>query len=535
MIRTRVLALAALGLAATAGPAAADDIVAGVVVKIDRREIYVNLGEGRGLADGADLRLKRPVALKHPVTRKPVADWLPLGTATVTATGDSLARIELPPALLAQVKVGDIAEVYVERDEAPPPPPAPKPSEPARPLPQVDPETAQVLQVWRAVNGSGLDGRIAAWEGWLAAHASSRYADSIRADLEVLRATREALEPQVQRRLRAAIAFEHDVPAAADADAPIPLAFVTGDPASTVAATLHARVAGQRTYRRIELSREHGIYLRGALPADLAVAPGVEYFVEAVHADGTSVSAFATPDRPASIDIAPPPLVARFAPTRRRTRVSIIGSYLDFANLDRRKNNGETVDRTDRFAQTEIDILYRLDGPLYGVRAGFGAYGGRGGFANRIWTETETAPVIGFQYGYAEAELRFPVRKGPAIGVAGRFYAGVGRRGFGVGGSGRVRLGDADRTNLSFAVSGVDQLGFFTELRLETWPRERLPVGISVGVTDQPGNGDVGVRLATDLGWRARPWVTPTVRVSWQGRSADHAGLGGGLGVVFDW
>ena len=38
-----------------------------------------------------------------------------------------------------------------------------------------------------------------------------------------------------------------------------------------------------------------------------------------------------------------------------------------------------------------------------------------------------------------------------------------------------------------------------------------------------------------DVGWQARRWVRPTVRLSWQGRSATHAGLGGGFGLVFDW
>ena len=40
---------------------------------------------------------------------------------------------------------------------------------------------------------------------------------------------------------------------------------------------------------------------------------------------------------------------------------------------------------------------------------------------------------------------------------------------------------------------------------------------------------------ATDFGWRVKPWLQPTVRASWQGRSADHTGVGGGLGLVFDW
>ena len=99
----------------------------------------------------------------------------------------------------------------------------------------------------------------------------------------------------------------------------------------------------------------------------------------------------------------------------------------------------------------------------------------------------------------------------------------------------RARLGDPDATNLSLGINTIQDLGFFSDGRLETWPRPDMPVGISVAVTDQPNDGDIGVRLATDIGWRARPWVQPTVRVSWQGRSAAHSGVGGGLGLVFDW
>ncbi len=537
-IRAFLFGLAATSVVAVASPAVADEIVGGLVVKLDRREIYVNLGDGRGVEDGATIRLKRPITLKHPVTRRAVTDWLPLGSGTVTATGATLTRVELEPALLGQVKVGDVAEIYVVRTEqAPPaaPPPPIAPVEPDRPMPQLDPDTAQVLQVWRAVTGASLEARIAAWDGWLAAHASSTYADAIRTDLDVLRATQEAMTPDSRRVAIRALHVEHQVPRRADAGGPVALAFVLAEPAEVTAATLHARTVGQRTFRRVELTREHGIYLRGALPAELAVSPGVEYFVEATRADGSTTEAFGSAATPAAVVIAPPPLVSRFTLTKRRTRLSLIASYLDFATFDRRTMNGATVDRTDRFAQTEIDILYRLDGALYGVRAGFGAYGGRGGFANRIWTVDNEAPTIGFQYGYAEAEMRFPVKGAPPLGLAARFYAGVGREGFGVGVAGRGRLGDPDRTNLSIGISTVEQLGFFTDLRLETWPGPKVPVGISVGVTDQPGNGDLGVRLATEVGWRPRPWVTPTVRVSWQGRTAAHSGVGAGLGLVFDW
>lgn len=538
MIARVMIAGAAALLLWGAPGASADEIAAGQVVKVDRREIYVNLGDGRGVEDGARIRFKRPITLRHPVTRRPVTDWLPIGDGTVTDTGSSLARVELESGLLAQVKVGDVAEIYVVRAESAPPPtappPTPTPPTPDRPMPEVDAETAQVLQVWRAISGASLEARIAAWEGWLATHGSSRYAAAIRDDVAVLRSTQEAMRPE-GKRTAPPLHVEHAQPRYAAAGVPVPLAFVLAEPAAVTAATLHARTIGQATFRRVELTREHAVYLRGALPADLAVAPGVEYFVEAIRADGASAEAYASAAQPATIAIAPPPLVSRFTQTRKRTRLSVIGSYLDFATFDKRKNNMETVDRTDRFAQTEIDILYRLDGLLYGVRAGFGAYGGKGGFRNRFWTEASPAPITGFQYGYAEAELRFPVPRGPAIGLSGRFIAGVGRTGFGVGAAARLRLGDPDLTNLSAGVSSVEDLGFLTDLRLETWPGPKTPVGISVGVTDQPGNGDLGVRLATEVGYRVRSWVTPTARVSWQGRSAAHAGVGGGLGVVFDW
>ena len=525
----------ALGVA----PVAADVVLAGRVVKTDRREVYVNLGEGVGVEVGGRIRFKRPIALRHPVTRAAVNDWLPLGDGEVTAVGDQLARIELAPELLTAIKAGDLAEIYVERAEAapPPPPPPPKPSPDDRPIPTVDPETAQVLQVWRATTGKAIDERIGAWSGWLASHAASPYAEAVRADLEVLRATAEAMTPDRPGGRRALdLHVEHAAPKRALAGGDVPLAFVLADPEQVVAASLHVRTRGQTVFERVELVREHGVYLRGALPAALVAAPGVEYFVEAIGADGSAGAAYASDVAPATIEVDAPALVERFTPTKQRTRLTIIGSYLDFATFDDRKDSaGNTLDRRDRFAETQIDVLYRLAGVVEGVRLGFGAYGGRGGFSEEVWTEAQPAPVIGFQYGFVEAELRLPIDRGPALGLAGRFVAGVGREGFGVGVAGRVRLGDPDATNLSVGVSGVQQVGFLSDLMLETWPAPKVPIGLSVAVTDQPGNGDLGVRLAGDVGYRLRPWVRPTVRVSWQGRTAAHAGVGGGLGLVFDW
>jgi hypothetical protein len=505
----------------------------GVVVKIDAREIYVNLGGNKGVVDGAELRFKRPVTLRHPVTRAAVKDWLPVGSATVTSAGASLAMVQLDESSLSQVLVGDIAEIYVERAETAPvrPTPAPAPTDSGAPLPILDPDTSEVLRVWRGVTGQSLDRRIAAWEGWLSANPSSPHAAAIRSDLDALRAQRDAATPRRPTPGVAAITLDHTGPGRAEGARDLPLVFVIQDPARVTSASLHYRTVGDTTYDRVLLRREGGIYLRAAIPADRVIAPGVEYFVEAAVPNGQSGAAFASPGMPALIKVEPPPsLLQKFAGRRNRTRLSIMGSYLDFANLDDRGG-----DRSDELYHGEIDVLYRLEGIIYGVRAGFGSYGGKGGLANQTWSYAYPAPTVGYSYGYAEMELRLPVKKGPPLGFAGRVYAGVGEDGFGLGLAARVRIGDPDAVNLSGNVSSIEELGFYSDLRLETWPTTRVPVGISVGVTDQPGQGDLGARLAADLGWRARPWLQPTLRLSWQGRTAIHSGVGGGLGLVFDW
>lgn len=538
--RTRTLATA-LGLslslvlaAAAARSAHADEVVAGVVVKTDAREIFVNLGAGKGVVDGAQLRIKRPITLRHPITRAAVVDWLPIGSATVTSAGSALTMAVLDPALRAQVAVGDIVEVYVERDDRPAPTPvAPAGPIDSRPLPQVDPDTAELLRLWRSLTGATLDRRISAWEGWLATHGTSAHAAAVTADLEALRAQREATTPRRPTAGASTVRLQHLGPSRAAAGHDLGLVFVVDDPAALASASLHYRKRGSTTYQRTLLTLEGGLYLRGAIPAAAVASPGVEYFVEAGGPRGDAGAAYASPEQPHPVEVDPPPLVTVFDPAPGRIRLSIQTSYLDFATFDHREVDGRAVDRRDRFSLTEIDVLYRLREPLWGVRAGFGAYGGSGGFADGVWTAANPAPTVGFQYGYVEAELRIP--SGVPLGVATRLVVGVGNDGLGVGGALRLRIGDADGNNLSAGLSGIDQIGFVSDLRLETWPRARLPIGISVGVTDQPGGGDLGVRLATDLGWQARPWIRPTVRLSWQGRTATHAGLGGGLGLVFDW
>jgi hypothetical protein len=520
--------LAVLMMAAIGGRARADEIARGVVVRKEDRAVYVNLGRARGVADGAPIRFAHPIALRHPVTGKRVEDFIPLGAATITAAGDALTRVVLDDELAAAVAVGDVAEIYVVQAPATPPEPPP----PAEPLPQVDAETASVLAVWAQQSTGPLAARIAAWEGWLAGHPGSPYADVVRGDLEALRAQRDELAPPSAGQVTAlpGAALDHHAPTRADAGRAIPLVFVPRSGARPPAsAWLHYRTMGAITFRRVLLAQDGALALRGQIPADVVRAPGVEYFVEASEPSGQTAAAYATPAAPAAVDVAAAPIADELAETRH-SRLSLTTTYLDFGNLDTRPG-----DHTDRVVWTEADVLYRVGRSLWGVRAGYGQYRGTGGFADRTWTPVDPAPRRGFTYGYAEAEVRTPGESGPPVDLALRLVAGVGDQGFGMGIEARGRVGDPDQTNLSLALASIAEIGTFSELRFETLPTRELWVGMSVGVTDQPAQADLGVRVAGDVGWRIRPWLQPTLRASIQGRSADHLGVGGGAGLVFDW
>jgi hypothetical protein len=104
-----------------------------------------------------------------------------------------------------------------------------------------------------------------------------------------------------------------------------------------------------------------------------------------------------------------------------------------------------------------------------------------------------------------------------------------------MGVEGRLRIGDRDATNLALIARTVDRVGFLSEVRFGTRPIEHALLGISVGATNQPNEGDIGVKLGTELEVLAAPNASILLRGSWQGRTIDHGGLGAGAGVGFRW
>ncbi len=96
-------------------------------------------------------------------------------------------------------------------------------------------------------------------------------------------------------------------------------------------------------------------------------------------------------------------------------------------------------------------------------------------------------------------------------------------------------IGNRDAANLQFIARTLEQIGFVTDIKFGARPASDLAFAVSVGATDQPNNGDIGVKLGSEIEYFASPNISLLLRGSWQGRTTRHGGIGGGAGVGFTW
>src|SRR5262249_35576746 len=154
-------------------------------------------------------------------------------------------------------------------------------------------------RVFATQTGQSIDARIASWEQYLSTRGTSPYADAIRRDLDVLRSMRDRMRPASNAAATEVVAtVQHAARSMATAGQPVPVVFVLQHPDRVASAFLHSRPRDARTYRRALLVREHAIYLRGAVPADVVAAPGFDYFVEVSTPQGASGLALGSPTEP---------------------------------------------------------------------------------------------------------------------------------------------------------------------------------------------------------------------------------------------
>lgn len=568
---TLLCALSALGaMLATGSDAHADN----VVLDIQEQDIYIDMGHDQGVVVGSTLTLEHVISAVHPITKESVRDTFPLGPMQVVNAGPTTCIARVDEQLFARVRIGDEvslaskAVTFVDPWLTP------------RSRRHVDAGTSadldwkqgvlaakerialeeEIRALWHSTLGQPLEVRLSRWQTFLTDNPDSPFADVVyRNAVEVeerirTEAEMAALTPKEQRANAAlrqlsilsgtsypAGSLAQEAPTRGYAGEAIALALLVPDPDQIESAWLYYRKRGEGSYERAAMVVDGDSYLRGSIPGQAARAPGMDYFIEIVERDGLeplpAVGSAQEPKRvavDASVEEEAPSLSGH-------SRVTLFLDYVDFDGPSK---------SYDEYVHAEIDFMYRFFQPIYSLRLGFGTMSGKGGPKDVIDLDQDCTingqyrcHRVGYNYAFAEIEERFTdlfavmlrVQWGsvyrdstPMEGADREFFDAFGARA-------RIRLGREMESNLVLGASQTQRLGQMYEGAF-TWDViPKFPVVLAVQVTDQPVLEDFGVRLISDVGWRHFSWVYPSIRIAYQARDIDHAGLSAGLAANFDW
>ncbi len=545
-----------------------------VVLKIQERDIYINMGHESGLAVDSLVTLQHVIEATHPVTGNRVRDTFPLGLMRVITVGPKTAVVRASSKLFHRVQVGDEVSLASDPIEHVDPWTVPRqsivvgPAQDAkghwkREVKRAESQVAaerEVHGVWQATLGQPLSNRVQLWRNYLERNPESRYQAPVQRTLRELEA-RIASEEKIadvspeERAANAALRrlsvltnrhFEedsvfHDAPHRGYAGEAVPLALLVPYPRRILKSWLYVRTMGEESYEVQPMGKDGDGYLRAVVAGAQVVAPGIEYFVEALEV-GTD------DPRPILGNSARPKRVAVDASAREtppdregHSRVTLFTDYVDF--------DGPSTSY-DQYIHAEVDFMYRFFQPIYSLRLGFGTISGIGGPKDVIDLGQDCmldgeyrCRRVGYNYAFTELEERFSdifavmlrvqwgsayQDRAPMEGVGREFFDAFGVRG-------RIRLGRERASNLVLGASTTQRLGNMYEGAF-TWDViPKFPVVLAVQVTDQPVLEDFGVRLISDVGWRYVDWVYPSLRIAYQARDIDHAGLSAGVAANFDW
>lgn len=532
--------------------------VEGTVIAIDQEELVLDLGASRGAAVGQKLELWRPLRVKHPVTGAMLLDRFAIGTLTIVQVRPKTAIARVTGKPLRAPATGDIVVVELPKPE--PTAPTPTPSPIPTPTPALPP-SGPAPSPGAAADVEGLadleatlarlvrqppEARIAAYEAFARAHPTSPLARVVAEDARELR--RAALAQEAARAAATApragapapSVLSFDAPREARAGAPLSIALELGP--RFAGGVVHYRAVGAGgagTYATAPMRPMGARYFGAALPPAAVQAPGVEYFVEGVDDKGipTEIVGEAAAPRRVTVGSDAATDAALGAKGERGFGVSVL---TDYASFDVRKNH-------DTLWQTEGSFTLRLrDVGLRAIRSGAGVYRGKGGTLEELDDKGLAPRDIGLTYGHVEAEYAFASN----YAAIGRAIVGLREPGIGGGAQGFVRFGNDRRTNLLVGGEILGGIGLrgIAQLELRTIPRVPIalrtevtnqPAGVSRTLADQPlvasGQAEVGARAIGQVGFEIGGGLAVAARVSYQGRTINHAGPGAGAAVSYEW
>jgi len=516
----------AIAIAIASGAARADgppDAVTGLVVGGDGGDLILDVGATKGLKDDDVVEIWRPMQVRHPVTHQLMSERFLIGHLKLSQVRPSLSLAATDGALSRPAKVGDVVILHATTQA----PPAQQPAQAQAPPPQVviqDPDATELGALFDSLHGASPEMRAERYERFAKTHPKSRFARPL---LEEARA----------------LVADENAPAAAPASHDPVVSFHAPDRASagrplnvgvevrhgSKGAVLYLATKDKTTFTTLAMRREGDDYFVATIPAE-DMREDLRVFVEGIDDQGQARPA----DASHAIEIVTPPDVV-LAPKV----LAQAGIWSDFATYNTRALNDWTF-------QTEGYFGARFrDTGLRAVRSGFGVYRGVGGSLHDLDVLGLAGRDVGLTYGYLEAEVGFS----RIVSLVGRAIVGLDQDGVEPGAQAFIRFGSDLGTNLLLGGEVLGGVGVRGIAQLEWNAGPRVPIMFRSEVTNQPAGsshvetasgvsesqGDVGVRLIGQVGYRVVPALTLALRASYQGRTINHAGPGGGAAVTYTW
>ncbi|MBI2389081.1 MAG: hypothetical protein HYV09_05635 [Deltaproteobacteria bacterium] len=541
-------------LASVAAPSRAQDAkeLSGVVLALDGGEVVIDLGKKQGVSDGDTLELWRPLKLKHPVTGKLVVDRFKIGALKVVQARDVLSLARPTGAVSRPIETGDVvilpgalkppATPPVAAKPPPPPPPPGKPGAAPPPPPPVvvdaDPEVRALGTLFESLSGTDPEVRAKAYEKWVRDNPKSRFAGVLQEEAIALRKAgtvapaATATPPVAETAVVGAPGFKK-IDETREATAFTFAVQLTGPVSGAV---LQVRSLEDPAYTPIPFAAMDNGFWTVTVPKERVRAPSLSWFVEAVTPDGKSTAIIGSAGEPLHTKVVKNPTSA--TPLKHESMASLWTDYADYNKLD----------RNDYAWQTEGYFGMRFgDVGVRALRSGFGVYRGRGG-SLEDYERGLTGRKVGLSYGYIEGEFGFD----PFWALVTRLVIGLGNEEVKGGGQAFVRIGNDKKTNLMIGGEILGGVGLRGITQLELAIFKRIPILVRSEVTNQPAGegvpagslnnarlsesaGDLGVRAIVQGGYRITPNFTLFLRLSYQGRTINHAGPGFGGGASFTW
>lgn len=511
--------------------------VFGVVVAVEQDDLVLDLGAARGVAVGEVVELWRPLRLKHPVTGQVVSDRFLIGRLRLTQVRPSLALAQADGPPHRPPAPGDIvvARPAVVAPSQPTPPAAPG----AEVRPQ-DPEALELSRMFDSLRGADLRARILAYEGQVQKNPRGRFAVVLYEEAQALRKLleRPKAPPAVVAEPAApavASAIVADSVVASRATVSRPLTVAVSVRGGAGGAVLFVRRSGGSSFAPYPMRRAGGGYFTAQIPAQSVQPPGVEYFVEVARDDRQMVPALGSSSAPLSTAVDALPTVP---PERFLASATILTDYASF--------NAKAVN--DYAWQTEGQFGLRFgDEGMRALRSGFGVYRGKAASLAEL-DRGRPARTIGLTYGTLEGEWGFS----RTFSVALRGVIGLRDDGVTGGAQAYFRIGSDRDTNLLLGGEVLGGVGLRGITQFEWNTFKRVPILLRSEVTNQPAgvsgaalsgeadqsrreSGDVGVRAIVQVGYRFLPELTVAGRLTYQGRTINHAGPGAGAAVSYEW